>query len=52
MYDEGAMASTGAGVLVIGGIGFTLDWLLAIAVGLILVGALTYRVVKKKQARV
>jgi len=50
MYDEGALAKTGVGALTIAGVGFTLDWLLGLAIALILIGALTYRVVTRNRA--
>jgi hypothetical protein len=49
MYDEGALAKTGLGALTIAGVGITLDWLLAISIALILLGALTYRVVTRNR---
>lgn len=51
MYDEGALAKTGLGTLTIFGVGFGIDWLLAIAITLVLIGAFTYRTVKRNSVR-
>ncbi|MER5180553.1 hypothetical protein ABT009_19635 [Streptomyces sp. NPDC002896] len=51
-YDEGGLARTGVGALTLFGVSVTLDWILAVAVTLILVGAFTYRAVTRhKQER-
>lgn len=51
MYDEGALAKTGLGTLTIFGVGVGLDWLLALAIVMIVTGALGYRTVKRTQIR-
>lgn len=51
MYDEGALAKTGLGTLTIMGVGVGLDWLLALAIALILIGAFTYRTVQRNKVR-
>jgi Na+-transporting NADH:ubiquinone oxidoreductase subunit NqrE len=51
MYDEGALAKTGLGTLTIFGVGVGIDWLLAIVIALILIGAFTYRVAKRNGTR-
>lgn len=46
-YDDGALARTGVGALTLFGVSVTLNWILAVAVGLVLVGAFTYRAVTR-----
>jgi hypothetical protein len=44
MYDEGSLAKTGVfGGLTFLGVTVTVDWLIALVVTLIVVGAFTYR---------
>ncbi|MCI3277615.1 hypothetical protein [Streptomyces cylindrosporus] len=50
MYDEGALAKTGVGALTIAGVSLTLDWLLGLAIALILLGAVSYRIVTRNRA--
>jgi hypothetical protein len=52
MYgDNGSMAGTGLGTLSMFGHNVSLNWVLAGAVALILAGALTYRLAKRKNKR-
>lgn len=51
MYDEGALAKTGLGTLTVFGVGVGIDWLLALSIALILIGAFTYRTVKRSQIK-
>jgi hypothetical protein len=51
-YDDGALARTGIGAITLFGVSVTLDWILAVAVTLVLAGAFTYRAVtRRKQER-
>lgn len=42
-YDEGSLAKTGVGSIVVFGASVSLNWLLGVAVALVLVGAFSYR---------
>jgi hypothetical protein len=48
-YDDGALARTGVGAITLFGVSVSLNWVLAIAVTLVLVGAFTYRAVTRHQ---
>ncbi|WSQ06851.1 hypothetical protein OG604_03360 [Streptomyces sp. NBC_01231] len=48
-YDDGALARTGVGAITLFGASVSLNWILAIAVALVLVGAFTYRTVTRHQ---
>lgn len=52
MYgDGGTMAGTGLGTLNLFGANVSLNWVLAGAIVLILAGAFTYRVAKRRKSR-
>lgn len=42
-YDDGALARTGVGAITLFGVSVSLNWILAVAVLLVLGGAFTYR---------
>ena len=48
-YDDGALARTGVGAITRFGASVSLNWVLAVAVTLVLVGAFTYRAVTRRQ---
>lgn len=50
MYDEGALAYTGAGITIFG-TSVGLGWVVGVGVTLIVVGALAYRYAKRRARR-